>query len=260
MIHSKFIKKFSHPLLVATLYGIILAIFFQTLLQSDALLLSDGLIPAYFEMDWWNNSVYSGFPLIADPIWHYFYPLRIVIYKILHLDFNYYILSAYFLMACFTYGYVYHLTRVKIAAFTSGLLFCFSGYALFEIGHASVFLHTICWLPLILLAFEHINIKFSPFWSCIAIFAIAMSIYGGFPQLTVAVNVVSIFYVFYLTQNWKKIRYFFVHILAGYLLATPLIFPTFIQSLQCARIHLSWEGFCSYSLEFKELYSFSFPI
>jgi hypothetical protein len=238
-------------------------LYFSPILFSNSFIVSDGLIPADFKIHQWSNSIFSGYPLIADPIWGALNPIRNVVYKILHLDFNYFIISGYIVTAFFTYAYVYQLTQLKSAACISAIAFSFSGFAMFEIGHAATFIHTLCWMPLVLLAFEKLKTNNSPFWILIAALAIAMSISGGFPQIAVAMFVLFLAYVCLLglqTKHKLKNTLFYLSILcSGYLLAAPIIFPTFILSLFSSRTHLAWEVFSSYYVELKQLLLFYFP-
>jgi len=242
--------------------GIFVA-FFHSILFSNSFIISDGLIPAYFKITTWSNSIYSGFPLTTDPIWNLFYPLKFIVYKLLHLDFNFFIISGYFLMAFFTYCYMYSLTRLKTAAFISAIIFSFSGYGIFEIGHAANFVHTICWLPLILLSFEKLKNDSSFFWVVVGIIAIAMTIAGGFPQISVAIFPLIFSYALLLssqTDNRGKKLLFYLGILAaGYLLAAPIVISTFILSMLSSRKHLTWEIFGTYYVEIKQLLLFNFP-
>lgn len=265
MSRQELCKKspFLHFFTVGICLIALFVIYFKSILFSNFLLVSDGLIPASFEVTSWSNLVFSGYPLISDPIWFTFYPVAAIIYKILHLDFNFFIISGYFLMAFFTYWYVYELTGFKTSAFVGAIIYGFSGYGMYEIGHAANFIHTICWLPLVLLAFEKLKNEHSYLWTLIAILAIPASISAGFPQLSLAMCPVLIAYAIFLSaqseNKVKKAISYFSMIIMGFLIALPIIIPTFILSLSSNRVHLSWEAFCTYFVEVKQLLLFNFP-
>lgn len=252
-----------HALAIGMLYIAIFIFFFHTILFSDFYIISDGLIPADFKTSFWTSSIYSGYPLIADPIWDTFYLPRILIYKVMGLDFNFFIVSGYFFMAYFTYGYVYFLTRSKLSAFISGLIFSFSGYAMFEIVHAANFIHTICWTPLILLSFDKQKNKYHVGWFSTGILAISLTVFGGFPQLTLAIGFVLLTYAFFLGLQARKpftnTIFYLTMMILGYVVAAPVIVPTLVLSLFSTRVHLSWEMFASYYVEWKQLLLFIYP-
>ncbi|HSW70219.1 MAG TPA: YfhO family protein [Gammaproteobacteria bacterium] len=258
-------KKFLdlHLLWAGAVLAFIILIFFSSLLLSDKFFLADGLIPEYFHIDWWSTYIFSGFPMITDPIWHIFYPVKYLIYKLLKLDFNYYILSGYFFMAYFTYAYVYFLNKNIVSALVSGLLFCFSGFAIFEIGHASVFIHTICWLPLVLLSFENLKINYSATWSLIGILGVVMSIAGGFPQLSITMAAVfftySLLLVLQSDNKLKKLILYYGILFSGYLISLPILVPTLLQSYSTSRDAQLWVVFASFFVEIKQLLLFVFP-
>lgn len=258
------LKNNLHIFQAALLYVCIFVVFFSPLLFSNQLIVADGVLPIDFEHKLWSNFIFSGYPLFADPIWHTFYPLNFILYKILHLDYNVFVISSYILTAWFTYGYVYTLTHLKTAAFTSGLIFSFSGFASFEIGHAILFMHTIAWLSLILWAFEKLKHQVSIFWGLVASIAIAMSVLGGFPQLSLTIFLVIVTYATLLAfQSKHKVKkqllLYAGLICLGYLLTAIQTLPTIILGLLSARSHISWEMFCSFFVEKKQLLLFVFP-
>ncbi|MBA3537285.1 MAG: YfhO family protein [Tatlockia sp.] len=252
-------KSNFHVLFITFLFIGIFILFFSQILFSNSLLGADGLIPAYFKIDNWSNLIFAGYPLVADPLWGAFYPLRIIS----RFDFNSFIISGYILMALFTYAYVYFLTELKIAAFVSAIIFSFSGYAIFEMEHAAYFIHTICWLPLVLLSFEKLKNSVSYFWISVGVLATTMTIMGGFPQLSLAILPVLLGYALLLSfetdHKFKNTLFYLSIMTAGYLLAFPQIIPTFVLGLSSARKNLPWEYFASYYVEFKQLLLFNFP-
>ncbi|MBA3536103.1 MAG: YfhO family protein [Tatlockia sp.] len=252
-----------HVVIIVIFFSTLFSLFFQTILFSDRLIVSDGLIPAYFKIPNWSGFLYTGFPIITDPIWNAFYPIRFIIYTIFNLNFNFFIIAGYFLMAVFTYAYVYFITRIPIAACVSAILFSFCGYSIFEIGHAANFIHTLCWLPLILLSFEKLKNTFNFLWFLVGIIAITMTIFGGFPQISFALCFILLTYIllisFQAVNKLKKLGFYLGMISSGYLLASPLIIPTLVLSLHSARTSLSWESFTTYYVELKQLLLFNFP-
>lgn len=259
-----FFRKSSASHLVLVFFSLLFLflLYFKSIIFSDYFFVNDGTIPDYFTVTNWNPNLFSGYPLSSDSGFQAFYPLKIIIYKILKLDFNFFIVSGYFLMACFTYTYVYYLTELKSAALVSAIIYSFSGYAFSELVHATHFMHAICWMPLILLSFEKLKKQFSLFWALAGSLAIFMSMTGGFIQLSLAMFPVLVSYALICWYSNKTIQQFFVYsatIVGGYLMSAPVIVSGFILSLFSGRAHLSWDFFCSYIVEFKQLLLFFFP-
>lgn len=236
-----------HFLSVGLFFIAFFLIYFHSILFSNLFFVNDGSIQAPYKVPTWTLNLFSGYPLFSDPIYLSFYPLKTIIYNFLQLDFNFYIVSGYFLMAYFTYCYIYHLTHHKIASVFGAIIYSFSGYAIFEIGHATHFIHTICWMPLILLSFEKLKNKFSLAWGIISITAMICSILAGFPQLSLAMQPVIVGYAIMLSvQNNKKLKSIFFYlaiIICSYLITMPLLLSTIVLSLFSNRAHISWEFF-----------------
>jgi hypothetical protein len=256
-------SPYCHFFSIAIFLLLLFIIYFSPILFSNFFIVNDGGILDDFKVTQWTMNLFSGYPLLSDPTFYAFYPFKVIVYKVLKLGFNFFVISGYFLMAFFTYCYVYYLTKLKSPALLSAIIYSFSGYAIYEMGHATHFIHTICWMPLILLSFEKLKERFSLLWSMIGLLAIPTSIAAGFPQLSIAMLPVLICYALMTSfQNEKTLKQFglyLVVIVGGYLIAAPIIGSSFLLSLFSDRAHLSWEFFCTYYVELKQLLLFFFP-
>ena len=123
-------KVVLHCLGVLSFYSLFFAAFFSPVCFANRLLApGDGFvyyIPGFYApLTLWTNFLHAGFPIVADPQIQSWYPL-----KLLYAQFgawNSFVISAYVLASCFTYGYVYTLTASPLASLVSGLIYSTSG-------------------------------------------------------------------------------------------------------------------------------------
>src|ERR671939_383503 len=100
-----------HALSVLLCYTALFVAFFAPVLFSDRLLApGDGLVqslPNFYEARTaWADLLWGGVPALADPQTMRWYPPAFVFSELLH-NWNAFLVSAYVLASCFTYGYAY---------------------------------------------------------------------------------------------------------------------------------------------------------
>lgn len=260
-------KKVYSSVLVLLFFSLIYIIFFSPALLSGQLLApGDGLIqsvPAFYAArTLWTNLLLSGFPAAADPTIQTWYPLSLL-FSLIPNSWNAFVISAYVLSSCFSYGYVYTLTGSKLSAYISGIVFGMSGFLIGHLGHTSM-IHTAVWMPLMLWAFENLRRSFSKRWIIIGCFAIVCSVLAGHPQITVYSLGLSIAYI--LAFGWighpNKFKYYKTSlsiILIGVALAAVQIIPTAELMSLGLRSRLTFQDFVSYSLPFNQTLQLLFP-
>jgi hypothetical protein len=129
----------------------------------------------------WSNFEFGGMAAFADPQDTAFYPLHVLFARIAG-SWTGFIVSAFVLVSCFTYAYVYALTRSRVAAAFAGLAFGLSEAMMERIAHVTT-IHAIIWLPLMLLAIDRLRGPRPMAWAAIGAGAIACCILGGHPQV-----------------------------------------------------------------------------
>ncbi len=182
---------------------------------------------AHGEIPLWNPYIFSGTPLIANIQSAVFYPLNIVFFI---LPFSYawslLVMLQIFLASLFCYLYFVNLGLKRSSACFGALVFAFSGFSIAWLTWNTV-VHTLLWLPLILLSIDSIIkvFNFSRFqehffsrlaaWMSMFIFSLSCAFLAGHLQtfLYVFVSVLA-YLILRLTQArlFKNIKviFFFV--------------------------------------------------
>jgi len=154
--------------------------FLRPLYLAESDLYENGL-PIFLSPVWiWSSFEFSGLPVLADPANFTFYPPNIVFGALLH-SWTAVVMSAPLLAACFTYAYVFTLTRSRSAAIFSALGFSLSEDMLERLRHLN-HVHAIAWLPLILLSIDHVRGDRPRRWIVIGAVAVGSCILAGHPQ------------------------------------------------------------------------------
>ena len=156
--------------------------FLRPLYLAESDLYENGL-PIFLSPIWkWSSFEFSGLPVLADPANFNFYPPNMVFGELLH-SWTAVVMSGPLLAACFTYAYVFSLTRSKTAAVFSALAFSLSEDMLERLRHIN-HVHAIAWLPLILLALDRSRARRSlgRGWIAIGAVAVGSCILAGHPQ------------------------------------------------------------------------------
>src|SRR5882672_2490048 len=258
-----------HAAFVVLGYSLLFTLFFAPVLFSTRLLApGDGIsyfLPGYYARSlFWDATVWGGFPAVADAPRMFWYPPALL-FSLLPHTWHLFLVSAYVLAGSFTYGYVFSLTRSRLAAALSGLIYGLSGFMIAHIGHAAV-VHTIAWLPLIVWSFAQLGVRprISRFWFVVATLAIACAALAGHPQMFVYTILLSAAYA--LVVGWRaavgRLRYYPVSaltLLLGTGLAAVQLIPTAELTNLSVRAALTFSDFVAYQLPIRQLPMLVFP-
>ncbi|QLE59475.1 YfhO family protein [Nostoc sp. TCL26-01] len=260
-------RRIIHVISVILLYSVLYTLFFFPVIFSDKLLApGDGIIqsiPAFYSYrTLWTDLLLSGFPVAADPQTQTWYPIS-VIFSLIPNSWNAWVISAYILASCFSYGYVYTITNSKLAAIVGGIIYGMSGFMMAHLGH-TMMIHSAAWMPMIIWALEKLRHSFSIKWFASACFAIACCILAGHPQIAVYSIGMSGIYVF--AHGWKTpisvwryYQFYIAAILLGIALSCIQIFPTVELINLGLRSKLSFKDFNYCSLPLSESIRMLFP-
>jgi hypothetical protein len=256
-----------HSFLVAVIYSALYIIFFSPALLSGRLLApGDGFtyyLPNFFSKQaFWEPLIFSGFPVAADPQVMTWYPVSLIFS--FFRSWNSFIISAYVLGSSFTYGYVFLLTKSRLAGFISGLIFGMSGFMTAHLGHTSI-IHTAIWMPLFIRALEELFHKLTLRWLIIGVLCITLSIFAGHPQVLVYTLCLGTLYV--LGRGFSKsfgdgLKYYGLYcfiLVFGLSLAAIQIFPSFELKNFGMRSQMSFEAFNECSLNPYQSFTLLFP-
>lgn len=179
----------------------------------------------------WNPYSFSGTPLLANFQTAAFYPFNIIF---LLIPFNQawggLIFLQPLLAGIFLYLYLRYMAVSKEGSLLASFAFSFSGFSVSWLEWNTI-LHTALWLPLILLAEEHIIRKVSIKWSTIMIFALVSQILAGHLQILFYSLVTSnLYFLIRLIHNYGSYRIIILKKTAILFLITVLsLAVTFIQ-------------------------------
>lgn len=181
----------------------------------------------------WTDLIFGGFPLRSDPQQATFYPLRLLFCSL--GSWNGYVISAYILASFFTYMFVFEQTQNRRGAILAGFVFAASGYLL-RFVHMQSLVQAIIWFPLILWALERLRRGFSSGAMAIGALAIAMSCFGGHPQMFFYSVATSVLYAFYIILcSTRDCRLLAVRIVALFVLGLALAAPQWMSTLDYIR-------------------------
>lgn len=210
----------------------------------------------------WTNLLYSGFPSLADPQFQLWYPLN-YFFSLFSNSWNGFIISAYVLASCFSYGYVYSLTSSRLAATISGIVYGMSGFMVAYWGYSTI-IHAAPWIPLLIWSLEKLRHKFDGGWFIAGSCAVACILLAGHPQISIYGLAVATAYVLVLGYSapigrWKYYRIYFIAMFLGLSLAAIQLLPTLEFVALSVRSNMSFEDFVSYSLPIRQVIQLIFP-
>lgn len=210
----------------------------------------------------WDPNIWAGYPMAADQQTMTWYPPALI-FSSLPNAWNLYVLSAYVLASCLTYGYVYQLTRCSLSGFAAGTIYGLSGFMVAHLGHTTM-IHNAAWLPLILWSFENLRQSLSARWLLTGIFAIGLSALAGHPQILAYTLCLSGVYVAF--RGWDAPTgrwYFYAASLALTILGVGLagiqLIPAAELGQQSWRATASFTEFVTYRLPLKQIPTLLFP-
>lgn len=256
-----------HSTFVFISFFIFFIFFFSPVLFFNHLLApGDGIsyfLPAFYSArSLWTNLIFSGYPIAADPQNMTWYPPGLML-SLIPNSWNTFIVLAYALAGSFSYCYSYMVTRSKLAATVSGLVFSLSGFMISHLGHAAM-IHAAAWMPLILCALEKLRHQFSRWWFAVGALAVACCFLGGHPQISVYGIGMGAFYAFFLgwkapVGRWRYYRWATLCVVFGLGLCSLQILPTVELSQLSVRANMPFDQFITYSLPAWQALQLLFP-
>ena len=222
-----------------------------------------------FSIPLWAPLNYAGMPFLADIQNGSLYLINIIaglIFPII-LAFNFTIFIHYSLAGIFTYFFVKEYKISSLAAFTSGLIFMFSGFMVIRQTHSTM-IFTAVWLPLILMLIKKYaktkNFKYIILGSIF----FAQQFFAGNTQVFLyccCIEFIYIIYIFFSESNFKekKVNFFILKFILifgfGFLLILVQLLPTYELMKLSFRDKLSYENFTQFSFRIKQIPMLFFP-
>ncbi|HKP37215.1 MAG TPA: YfhO family protein [Pyrinomonadaceae bacterium] len=210
----------------------------------------------------WDNLIGSGFPATADPQVMAWYPPAMIL-SAFPGTWNLFVVSAYVLASCFAFGYVYALTKSKVAGLVSGITYGMCGFMVAHLGHTAI-IHVAPWPPLVIWVLHTLREKFSARWLALGSLGIACCILAGHFQIVLYGIVVALCYA--MVMGWTapigRGRYYAAcagMFLLGLGLTAIQVLPTAQLAQLSTRSDFQFLNFVSYSLPYKNLPLFFYP-
>jgi hypothetical protein len=143
----------------------------------------------------WTPAILSGYPLLSMTTLGLGYPLTwLYLFLPGYVAEQIYLLLPYLLAPAFTYAYAREIGRSRLASLLAGLSYGYGGASTNMLGLIGFPLHSLMWLPVLLIALERSRRgRFGPAVAG-ASFAYALSVLNGFGQAFFIVGVVALAY------------------------------------------------------------------
>jgi len=222
-----------------------------------------------FSLPLWTPLNYAGMPFLADIQNSSLYFVNIIpglIFPII-MAFNITIFIHYSLAGIFTYFFVKEYKISSLAAFTSGLIFMFSGFMIIRQTHSTM-IFTAVWLPLILILIrKYAKTKNNSFIILGSIF-LAQQFFAGNPQIFLyccCIEFIYIIYIFFSESDFKekKVNYFILKAILififGFLLMLIQLLPTYFLMAKSFRAKFTFEEFSMFSFKINNFLMLFFP-
>lgn len=261
-----------HVIFVVLFFSLLFTIFFSPVLFTGHLLapgagvLGDGLVYhlAFFKSSkvLWDNLLANGFPMIADPQVMAWYPPALLL-SYVPGGWNIFVVSAYVMASCFTYGYVHTITQSKFAGLVAGLTYGMCGFMIAHMGHTAM-IHTAVWLPLIIWSLEMLRREAGRLWLTVGCLAVACCMLAGHLQIVVYSLIAGATYSLFLgwTAPVGRRRFYLAASLVfvlGLGLAALQILPAKELAALSMRTDFTFQEFVSYSFPSKHIPLLLFP-
>jgi Bacterial membrane protein YfhO len=260
-------KQLIHSGVVLALFALLYTIvFFPRIIDGSSNLSGDVFayyLPVFLApRSLWTSLLHSGFPSFADPQFQLWYPLNRLFALFPH-GWEAFTLSAYVLASSFTYGYVYSLTKSRLAAVTSGAIYGMSGFMMAYWGYSTI-LHAVAWIPLLIWALEQLRDRLSGLWWLSGVVAVACMLLAGHPQIAVyglalAVAYALIFGHTAAVGRWRYYRHCALMLVCAVGLTAVQLWPMLEFAERSVRAQMTFADFTSYSLLLPQLIQLCFP-
>jgi len=274
-----FLKKHKLDVLLIIIFFILPFIFLKDAFKLNSIILGSGDPTSYyiplqelkanllksFELPFWNQYNFSGFPLLSNPQAGIFYPITFILNLIfpIALSYNLSIILSYSFAGTFVYLLLNEYKLNKLASFTAGLIFMFSGVMVTHKSHA-VILYTIIWVPLILFLLEKFRKTRRFEFVLISSIFYGISFFGGHSQTFLYCSFIILVFILYYAflYNRGKNYYFLLSgliFVIGFLLICIQFIPSYELMKNSLRSSASYDYFTSFSFNPKLLPILFFP-
>lgn len=186
--------------------------------------------------------------------------------KLLLPNYNAFVISAYVIMALGTYAFVSGYVGSRLGALFAGMIAGGSGFMMGHLGHATI-IHSASWIPWILWGFHLCSQRANWGGVCVGAFAVAMSLLGGHPQITIiGLGLAFIFWIFLVAlaaferHSWRALVANGLAIfILGFMLSAISVLPFAELVRQGVRAGWSIADFNTYSETTRTLLLGLFP-
>lgn len=185
-----------HWIRTLIIHALIAAAIFSPALQQHRILAPDDgvdyFVPAILSKDpIWNPDLMCGFPAHADSQTMLWYPLRLVVRGV--ESWNWFVLAAFVLMGASMHRWIARIVKSETAGLAGGACGAYAGFFVAHLRHPNI-LHTMAWIPLVLLGIEHLRIRPSRRRIAATSLAAAAAILAGHPQILAYLALVTMAY------------------------------------------------------------------
>ena len=265
-------------IIIVFIYLILPWIFFRDSFQINSVIFSNGdpnliALPMRqlvmdsirnLEFPFWNRYIFSGFPLFANPQASIFYPVVFILDLIfpLTVSYNLSILLHYSLFGIFLFLFLNEYKLNKIASFTAGIIFMFSGFIVAHKGQPWM-LYAMVWCPLILLFLEKFRKTRRFEFILIASVFYSFSFFGGSAHLFLYSSIIIFLFIIYYSFIYQRRNYYFLLsgliFIFGILLVSIQFIPTFELMKNSVRNTIDYGYFTSFSYDIRLIPTLFFP-
>jgi hypothetical protein len=214
----------------------------------------------------WTDTMYSGFPIIADPHSLSWYPV-FQLMRALGFSWSLFEVTGYAIASATAFLLVRRLTASMIAGVFSGIVFGFSGIMLAHINHFDL-VHTAAWLPLVVYGLLLIRGDRYREGAVVGAMALGLMWAAGHPQLIVY----SAYLCAGLVITWLWIEHPSIHVgrrrvlwwgiaaAVGVALAAVVILPAAELGTLSRRGERNWNLYIAMSMPPSQLLTLALPM
>ena len=259
------VAAIGHGAAVVLGYGVFFGWLFSGALLGGEYLVESDLYEYYLPIflapiTTWSSYEFAGLPAFADPGDFSPYPLH-ALFRLVG-SWAGLAVSAYVLAACFTYAYVYRLTRSPAAAAFAGLAYGLSENMIERIAHLST-LHAWAWMPIILVAIEGLQGAARRKWIGAGAIAVACCFLAGHPQPAIYTYYAALAYGLAAGVARRAPRVYYLSLAGmfalGGAIAAIKALPLAEASLYMQRQQVSFAQFAAYAVTPAQALALLFP-